>query len=172
MKKLGLLGLIGLVVMALMAASCGGPEEVPPEVPPPPVDTTPPPPPPDTTPPPPPPKPDLREAQFRTAYFDFDKYNLVDSAKAALDFNYRLLSEYEDAIIKIEGHCDERGSKEYNLALGEKRARSCQEYLVNRGIDPNRISIISYGEERPAATGSNERAWAKNRRCEFKIISQ
>lgn len=172
MKKLGLLGLIGLMILALMAASCGGPEEVPPEEPPPPVDTSPPPPPPDTTPPPPPPKPDLREAQFQTVYFDFDKYNLVDSARAALDSNYALLNDYEDVIVKIEGHCDERGSKEYNLALGEKRARACQEYLVNRGIDPNRISIISYGEERPAVEGSNKLAWAKNRRCEFDIISQ
>lgn len=120
----------------------------------------------------PPAKPTLREDQFQTVYFDFDKYNLRPDAKAALDANYQLLTEYGDAIVKIEGHCDERGTVEYNLSLGEKRARAAMEYLVGLGISANRISIISYGKERPAVMGSDEAAWSKNRRCEFRIVSQ
>lgn len=120
----------------------------------------------------PPAKPTLREDQFQTVYFDFDKYNLRPDAKAALDANYQLLTEYGDAIVKIEGHCDERGTVEYNLSLGEKRARAAMEYLVGLGISANRVSIISYGKERPAVMGSDEAAWSKNRRCEFRIVSQ
>ncbi len=77
------------------------------------------------------------------------------------------MKEKSDVRIQIEGHCDERGTVEYNLALGEKRARSAMDYLVSIGIPRDRISIISYGKERPAAFGSNEDAWAKNRRAEF-----
>lgn len=120
----------------------------------------------------PPSKPSLREDQFQTVYFDFDKYNLRPDAKAALDNNYKLLTEYGDAIVKIEGHCDERGTVEYNLSLGEKRSRAAMEYLVGLGISANRISIISYGKERPAVMGSDESAWSKNRRGEFRIVSQ
>lgn len=120
----------------------------------------------------PPSKPTLKEDQFQTVYFDFDKYNLRPDAKAALDNNYKLLTEYGDAIVKIEGHCDERGTVEYNLSLGEKRARAAMEYLVGLGISANRISIISFGKERPAVMGSDESAWSKNRRGEFRIVSQ
>lgn len=133
---------------------------------------TPPPTPKDETPPPPPPKAELRDEQFQTVYFDFDKFNLRADARAALDANFALLSEYGDVIIQIEGHCDERGTVEYNLSLGEKRAKSARDYLVDRGIAAGRITTISYGKERPVDTRSNEEAWAKNRRCEFKIISQ
>lgn len=122
--------------------------------------------------PPPPPPPVLSQSQFATAYFDFDKYNLRGDARTALDQNYDLLNEFTDAIIKIEGHCDERGTIEYNLSLGEKRARSTMDYLTGLGIAADRISIISYGKERPADAGSNETAWGKNRRCEFRIVSQ
>ncbi|RME26383.1 MAG: peptidoglycan-associated lipoprotein Pal, partial [Candidatus Zixiibacteriota bacterium] len=129
--------------------------------------------PPDTTPPPPPPPPPtLKESQLKTCYFDFDKYNLRPDAREALDFNAKLLKEFPDVMIQIEGHCDERGTVEYNLALGEKRARAAMEYLISQGIDAKRISIISYGKERPVDPGHNEAAWAKNRRCEFRIISQ
>jgi len=171
MKKLGLLGLIGLALMALMAMSCGGPKEIPPEVAPvepEPVveDTTPP----DTIPALPPPT--LKESQLKTVYFDFDKYNLREDAKADLDANYELLVEFADAFVKIEGHCDERGTIEYNMSLGEKRAKAVMDYLVGRGINANRLSVISYGKERPVDPRSTEDAWAKNRRSEFRIISQ
>jgi peptidoglycan-associated lipoprotein len=72
----------------------------------------------------------------------------------------------------LEGHCDERGTVEYNLSLGEKRAKAVKDYLVGLGISADRLSIISYGKERPADPGHNEEAWAKNRRVEFRIISQ
>ena len=114
----------------------------------------------------------LKESQFKTVYFDFDKFNLRPDAKAALDHNFGLLKEHTDVIIKIEGHCDERGTVEYNLSLGEKRARAAQDYLVGLGIKPNRITIISYGKERPLDPRHNDEAWDKNRRDEFRIISQ
>ena len=119
-----------------------------------------------------PPKVDLQESQFRTVYFDFDKYNLRADAREALDHNVRLLKDFPDVIVKIEGHCDERGTIEYNLALGEKRARSSMDYLFSQGIAANRVSVISYGKERPEAMGHDETSWQKNRRSEFRIISQ
>ena len=73
------------------------------------------------------------------------------------------------AKIKIEGHCDERGSAEYNLALGERRAKSAMQYLITLGVSPERLSVISYGKEKPAVQGNNEEAWTKNRRAEFLI---
>jgi peptidoglycan-associated lipoprotein len=118
------------------------------------------------------PKAPLSEAQFQTVYFDFDKANLRPDARAALDHNYELLKEYASAVIKIEGHCDERGTVEYNLSLGERRARAAMDYLSGLGVAGSRISVISYGKERPAVPGSNEDAWAKNRRCEFRVVSQ
>ena len=171
MKKFGLLALLGLLAFALLITSCGGPKDVPVEEPPPvvePVDTTPAPEPP----PPPPPPPRLEENELMTVYFDFDKYNLRADAKVGLDHNYDLLKEFPDVIIKLEGHCDERGTIEYNLSLGDKRAQATVDYLVGLGIDPGRLSVISYGKERPVDPGHGEDAWAKNRRCEFRIISQ
>lgn len=114
----------------------------------------------------------LKESQFKTVYFDFDKYNLRPDAKAALDFNYDLLAAHTDVIIKIEGHCDERGTVEYNLSLGEKRARAAMDYLVGLGVLSDRITVVSYGKERPVDPRHNEEAWDKNRRDEFRIISQ
>ncbi|MDH4156799.1 MAG: peptidoglycan-associated lipoprotein Pal [candidate division Zixibacteria bacterium] len=171
MKKFGLLALLGLLVFALLFTSCTKPKPVIDEGPPPvvePVDTTPAPQPP----PPPPPPPKLQESQLMTVYFDFDKYNLRADAKVSLDHNYDLLKEFMDVIIKIEGHCDERGTIEYNLSLGDKRAKATVDYLVGLGINAGRLSVISYGKERPVDPGHNEDAWAKNRRCEFRIISQ
>ncbi len=83
-----------------------------------------------------------------------------------------MLNEFPDAIMKIEGHCDERGTVEYNLSLGEKRAKAVMDYLTGLGINANRLSVISYGKERPNDTGNNEAAWSKNRRAEFRIVSQ
>lgn len=118
------------------------------------------------------PIPKLVESQLQTVYFDFDKFNLRSDAKAALDANYALLTEFADAMVQIEGHCDERGTTEYNMSLGEKRANAARDYLIGLGIADNRLSTISYGEERPAVQGSTEAAWDKNRRGEFKIVSQ
>ncbi|MBI3872509.1 MAG: peptidoglycan-associated lipoprotein Pal [candidate division Zixibacteria bacterium] len=104
---------------------------------------------------------------FKTIYFDFDKYNLREDARTTLNANADLMRKSPDMHIVIEGHCDERGTDEYNLALGEKRARSAKEYLEKLGIDSSRIDVISYGEERPIATGHDEESWQRNRRGEF-----
>ncbi|HHI02170.1 MAG TPA: peptidoglycan-associated lipoprotein Pal [candidate division Zixibacteria bacterium] len=107
-----------------------------------------------------------------TVYYDFDKYNLVDSAKAALENNARVLKDNPSVMVKIEGHCDERGTVEYNLSLGEKRAKAAKDYLIDLGVDAGRLDIISYGKERPVDPGHNEAAWAKNRRAAFIVTSQ
>ncbi len=101
-------------------------------------------------------------------YFDFDQYTLTASAKDQLMSNAMLLKSAPAVKIQIEGHCDERGSDEYNLALGEKRALATKNYLVSLGISANRMSVISYGEEVPLDSANTEAAWAKNRRAEFK----
>jgi peptidoglycan-associated lipoprotein len=107
---------------------------------------------------------------FETVYFDFDKSDLREDARNVLTKNAEiLLKQKTGERIKIEGHCDERGSAEYNLALGERRAKSALQYLVTLGIQPDRLSIISYGKEKPAVQGDEEQAWAKNRRAEFVI---
>ncbi|MFY9399096.1 MAG: peptidoglycan-associated lipoprotein Pal [Desulfomonilia bacterium] len=103
-------------------------------------------------------------------FFDFDKYSLSADARRVLAEKASFLNEHPNLNVRIEGHCDERGTREYNLALGERRAKSAQDYLVFLGINPERISIVSYGEERPLEPGSGEAAWAKNRRAEFRIL--
>lgn len=103
-------------------------------------------------------------------YFSFDSAGLSDEARATLSKNAEQLNKQPSASVRIEGNCDERGSDEYNLALGERRANSAKDYLVNLGIKPERISVISYGEEKPADPGHDEAAWAKNRRDEFVIV--
>ncbi len=107
-----------------------------------------------------------------TVYFDFDKYDLRSDARTALDADFALMQEFPDAIVKIEGHCDERGTIEYNLSLGEKRAKAVMDYLIGQGVAEARLSIISFGKEMPADAGHTEEAWSLNRRAEFKIISQ
>lgn len=104
---------------------------------------------------------------LQRVHFEFDSYVLDGSAKAALEDNATYLKAYADKRVQIEGHCDERGSDEYNLVLGEKRARATKAYLVTLGIDSRRLSVISFGEERPLDPASGEAAWAKNRRAEF-----
>lgn len=100
-------------------------------------------------------------------YFAFDSYELTEEAKRILDAKAKFLKRYPLVTLTIEGHCDERGTNEYNLALGERRAHSVWQYLVNLGVDPNRMSTISYGEEKPIASGHDEESWAKNRRAHF-----
>jgi peptidoglycan-associated lipoprotein len=100
-------------------------------------------------------------------YFDFDSYTLSDPAKKIVDSKVEFLRRYSKVKVTVEGHCDERGTTEYNLALGERRANSAMQYMVNSGIRQDGVSTISYGKERPLATGGNEASWAKNRRAHF-----
>jgi peptidoglycan-associated lipoprotein len=106
---------------------------------------------------------------LQTIHFEFDQYVLTPMAKQTLAANADLLKAAPAVKILIEGHCDERGSDEYNLALGQKRALATQSYLVSLGIAAYRTSIISYGEEMPLDPARSDSAWAKNRRAEFKI---
>jgi len=100
-------------------------------------------------------------------FFDFDKYDIRPGDAKTLDANANWLKSNSNHLVLIEGHCDERGTNEYNLALGERRAKSTMNYLVSQGVQANRITIISYGEERPQCTEHNEACWAKNRRAHF-----
>jgi peptidoglycan-associated lipoprotein len=104
-------------------------------------------------------------------YFAFDKSDLSDESRQILTEKADLLKKFTALKLLVEGHCDERGTNEYNMALGERRARAAYDYLAMLGIDAARLSIISYGEEQPAVPGSTEEAWAKNRRCEFKATA-
>lgn len=102
-------------------------------------------------------------------YFDFDRSNLRKDAQDALSANAKLFQKYTQWNITIEGHCDERGTNEYNLALGERRALSAYRYLVSLGIGEDRLSTVSFGEERPVDPGHNEAAWSLNRRDNLTI---
>jgi len=165
-KILVLLALMS--VLAILFAGCGGKAPAPPPPPPlPPVDTTP-----VAEEPPPPPPPPPAPLVLTTIHFEYDKYRLTNEATDIMAANAVALDEHPNATIRIEGHCDERGSDEYNMALGEKRAAAARDYLVSYGISPSKISIISYGESRPVDPGQNEDAWARNRRGEFKKISE
>lgn len=97
-------------------------------------------------------------------FFDFDKSNIRPDQRATLEKQAAWLKTYPQVKLTIEGHCDERGTREYNLALGERRANSVKDFLVALGINPDRLQTISYGKERPVALGHNEEAWAQNRR--------
>jgi len=108
---------------------------------------------------------------LKTIYFDFDRYNLKPQALENLNHNLSWLRNNPDFEIRIEGHCDERGTDEYNLTLGDRRAISAREYLVKRGIPATRIQVISFGEERPVDSRHSNSAWTKNRRAEFLIVS-
>jgi peptidoglycan-associated lipoprotein len=113
---------------------------------------------------------EIASFQDRDIYFDFDKFNLTPDARKILAEKASFLNANPEIKLKVEGHCDERGTREYNLALGERRAKSAQDYLIFLGINPNRISTISYGEERPLDPAHNEEAWAKNRRAHFDVL--
>ena len=114
----------------------------------------------------------LESKLFRDIHFDFDKYDIRPEDTEILKENGALLKRYPNVKIQIEGHCDERGTDEYNLALGERRSSSTKKYLISLGISPDRISIISYGEEKPLDASSHEEAWAKNRRAHTVILSK
>jgi peptidoglycan-associated lipoprotein len=99
-------------------------------------------------------------------HFDFDKYDIRPDDAKVLDTNAAWLKG-NNTLVLVEGHCDERGTNEYNLALGERRAKATMNYLVSRGVQAARVTIISYGEERPVCTEHNTACWAKNRRAHF-----
>jgi peptidoglycan-associated lipoprotein len=102
-------------------------------------------------------------------HFDFDKYDIRPGDAKLLDANAAWLRNHADHLVLIEGHCDERGTSEYNMALGERRARAASNYLVAHGVAARRITIVSYGEERPLCTEHDEACWAKNRRAHFLV---
>lgn len=100
-----------------------------------------------------------------TIYFDTDRYNVDDIDRAALASQAQWLARYPNVRIVVEGHADERGTRDYNLALGERRANAARNYLASLGVDAARITVVSYGKERPIALGSDEASWAQNRRA-------
>ena len=108
---------------------------------------------------------DFVENTTDTVFFAFDSSSLSAEAQAALDTQVAWLKNHDDVNVLVQGHCDDRGTREYNLALGERRANAVKQYLVSQGIEESRISTISYGKERPAVLGNNEAAWAQNRRA-------
>lgn len=111
------------------------------------------------------------DLRLETVYFDFDKADLRQDARDVLSKNAEIiLKAMAGTKIQIEGHCDERGSAEYNLALGEHRAKAVLKYLTTLGVKADHLSIISYGKEKPAVNGTDESAWAKNRRAEFVAV--
>jgi len=111
-------------------------------------------------------------APLKMIYFDYDQYFIRDDAKPVLEGNAGWLRKFSGAKILVEGHCDERGTEEYNLALGEKRAKGTYDYLVSLGISPERIKIISYGKSQPLDSGHTEMSWQRNRRAQFLVIEK
>ncbi len=109
------------------------------------------------------------QASLKSVYFDYDRYTLSEQAQMDLQQDAELLKQVPQVAIVAEGHCDERGTGEYNLALGDRRARAAVDFLVGLGLPPNRFSIVSYGSELPVDPGHNEEAWSKNRRTAFRV---
>jgi len=192
MRRFSTVGVL-LILIGLVAASCS--RRQPPVVAPPPppvatppaVTTVPPPPPPQRVEEalPVPPQPlgedsianrsldDLnRDSPFRPVFFALDAAELDDAGRGTAQSNAELLKKYSTWVVTLEGHCDERGTAEYNLALGERRAVAVKTYLVSLGVPPDRIRTVSYGKEFPFDPGHNEDAWAKNRRAHFVITSK
>lgn len=114
---------------------------------------------------------EVRNMLATRIHFDFDRSNVRSGDAQILDGKVAILRANAALRIRIAGHCDERGSDEYNLALGNRRAASAKQYLVNQGIAADRIEIVSYGEERPMTMGATEEAWSQNRRAEFEIVA-
>jgi peptidoglycan-associated lipoprotein len=109
------------------------------------------------------------QANLRAVYFDYDHYNLSPQAQSDLQYNAEVLKRARYRAIVAEGHCDERGTAEYNLALGDRRARSVVDYLLSLGVDPGRLTTVSYGSELPVDPGHDESAWSKNRRVYLRV---
>jgi peptidoglycan-associated lipoprotein len=111
----------------------------------------------------------INEGRIQPVFFDYDSSDLTIDARRTLEENAKWFRQYPGVSITVEGHCDERGTEEYNLALGDRRAQAAREYLIQLGIRSGLLEPISFGEERPFVQGSNEAAWAKNRRAHFTI---
>ncbi len=112
-----------------------------------------------------------RNTLMATIYFDYDAADIRGDAKSALDAKLPILRANAGVAIRISGHADERGSDQYNDALGQRRAAAARRYLTDNGVDGARIAIVSYGEQRPSTSGADENAWARNRRAEFEITA-
>lgn len=110
--------------------------------------------------------------QTRVIYFDFDRYDIRYDSEAVLAAHAAYLSANPGARVRVEGHADERGTREYNMALGERRAKAAAAYLTSRGASSSQIEVISYGEERPVALGHDESSWAQNRRAELQYTAE
>jgi len=106
---------------------------------------------------------------FRDVRFDYDKYTIREDARPALDTTADYLKKNDAINIVVEGHCDDRGTNEYNLALGEKRAKAARDYLSSLGVQSSRMSVVTYGEEKPLCTEQDENCWQKNRRAHFTV---
>ncbi len=115
---------------------------------------------------------EIKNARFQDVHFDFDRYDVKENDKPGLKNVADWLGKHPDAKLMIEGNCDERGTAEYNLALGEKRANSVKEYLVALGIPADRLETISYGKEKPICTEHNESCWYKNRRAHMIAVKK
>lgn len=186
---------ITVILVSLLVAACGrrqppiaAPSPTPPTVALPPTRTVPPPPPPpvrveEALPVPPEPVAedaianrsldDLnRDSPFTPVFFALDSAELDDAGRAVATANAQVLRKYPTWVITVEGHCDERGTAEYNLALGERRAVAVRTYFLSLGVSPDRIRTVSYGKEFPFESGHDETAWAKNRRAHFVITSK
>ena len=164
------------LILTFLFVGCSKEEPPPPTAEAQPPRVAPPPPPPAPV-PTPPPGPSIsqqafQEFQNQDIYFDFDKYDLRTDARTTLDRKASFLNQNSSIRVQVEGHCDERGTNEYNMALGERRANAAKQYLTTAGISAARLSTISYGEERPLDPGHNEAAWARNRRAHFVITGQ
>lgn len=171
MSRLSYLALILVLVFLMVLPACSKKEVAPIEEAIEPVEEIPPPPPPpleeeiET-------EPVVEEVEpivLEDIFFDYDKFNILERYKEALAANAEILLDHPDIELQVEGHCDERGTNEYNLALGEKRAKAVIDFYVAYGVNPGNLSLVSYGEERPFDSGHDERAWAKNRRAHMVI---
>lgn len=115
---------------------------------------------------------DQTAGMLSTVYFDFDSSRLTSAARSTLERNANFMKENDSVDIQVEGHTDERGGEQYNLALGERRARAVKDYLVALGVDAGRVAIISFGKTTPKAFGHSEDAWSQNRRANFVITAK
>lgn len=193
MRRRRVVSSVVVILLTLVAAGCARrqapvAQPAPPPAAAPPPALSPPPPPPaqrveETLPFPPEPVPDdgitsrslddlNRDSPFKPAFFPLDSAELDEAGRAVVTANAALMRKYSTWVITVEGHCDERGTAEYNLALGERRAVAVKTYLVSLGISPERVRTVSYGKEFPFDPAHNEDAWAKNRRAHFVITSK
>jgi len=157
---------LALLIVALGATVVGCKKKPPPPMPAPtPAPVVEPPP------PPPPPPPAKEPAELERVYFGFDSTQATQDSQDAIEHDVKVLQENPETRVEIQGHADERGTTEYNLALGQRRAESIKDKMTAMGISGSRLMTISYGEERPLVDGHNEVAWSQNRRVEFRVLS-